>query len=71
MDGLYGNLSSSVGDFATAVYRAQLMGFNAVRMPFRHVAVSTPRFLLLSRRIGTAEFMQTLYFEIQLCKRIM
>lgn len=38
--GLYGNLSTSVGDFATVVYRAQLLGFNAVRLPFRYALAS-------------------------------
>ena len=33
--GLWGGAHTQVGDFATVVYRAQLLGFNAVRLPFR------------------------------------
>jgi hypothetical protein len=33
--GLYTNRSTTHADFATVVYRAQLLGFNAVRLPFR------------------------------------
>ena len=33
--GLYPYRSTLYGDFATAVYRAQLLGFNAVRLPLR------------------------------------
>jgi hypothetical protein len=32
---LWVNRSMGVGDMATVVYRAQLLGFNAVRLPFR------------------------------------
>ena len=35
LGGLYANTSMGVGDFAMLVYRAQLLGFNAVRLPFR------------------------------------
>lgn len=43
VDGLYQNFLnprnfSQVGDFATIVYRQQLLGFNTVRLPFRCVA---------------------------------
>ena len=37
LGGLYVNRSISVGDMAMVVYRAQLLGFNAVRLPFRYV----------------------------------
>ena len=35
LGGLYVNRSIDVGDMAMVVYRAQLLGFNAVRLPFR------------------------------------
>lgn len=35
LGGLWGGAHTQVGDFATVVYRAQLLGFNAVRLPFR------------------------------------
>jgi hypothetical protein len=34
VDGLWGNSTPLVFDFATVVYRQQLLGFNAVRLPF-------------------------------------
>ena len=37
LGGLYVNRSIGVGDMAMVVYRAQLLGFNAVRLPFRYV----------------------------------
>ena len=37
MGGLWAGLSTQQGDFATITYRAQLYGFNAVRIPFRYV----------------------------------
>ena len=36
--GLWAGAHTQVGDFATVVYRAQLLGFNAVRLPFRCAA---------------------------------
>ena len=38
LGGLYVNRSIDVGDMAMVVYRAQLLGFNAVRLPFRFVS---------------------------------
>ena len=43
VNGLYSNYAnprnfSQVGDFATIVYRQQALGFNAVRLPFRHIS---------------------------------
>ena len=38
LGGLYVNRSIDVGDMAMVVYRAQLLGFNAVRLPFRSAA---------------------------------
>lgn len=35
MGGLWAGKTTQQGDFATVVYRAQLYGFNAVRIPFR------------------------------------
>ena len=35
MGGLWAGLTTQQGDFATITYRAQLYGFNAVRIPFR------------------------------------
>ena len=35
LGGLHVNRSIDVGDMAMVVYRAQLLGFNAVRLPFR------------------------------------
>ncbi|KAK9918033.1 hypothetical protein WJX75_000696 [Coccomyxa subellipsoidea] len=42
LSGLYGNRSVDVGDMATVVYRAQLLGFNAVRLPFRFSDLNLP-----------------------------
>lgn len=39
--GLWAGAHTQVGDFATVVYRAQLLGFNAVRLPFRCAAVES------------------------------
>ena len=36
LGGLWSGKTSQQGDFATIVYRAQLYGFNAVRIPFRY-----------------------------------
>ena len=41
VDGLYAGDSSLTADFATVAYRIQLLGFNAIRLPFSFV-VSTP-----------------------------
>lgn len=38
MGGLWSGRNTQQADFATVVYRAQLAGFNAVRLPFRSVA---------------------------------
>jgi len=38
MGGLWTGRNTQEGDFATLVYRAQLYGFNAVRLPFRWAA---------------------------------
>ena len=35
VNGLWNDSTTLGGDFATIVYRAQLLGFNAVRLPFR------------------------------------
>lgn len=35
MGGLWSGRNTQQGDFATVVYRAQLAGFNAIRIPFR------------------------------------
>ena len=35
MNNLWLDNTTLGGDFATVVYRAQLLGFNAVRLPFR------------------------------------
>ena len=35
VSGLWNDSTTLGGDFATIVYRAQLLGFNAVRLPFR------------------------------------
>ena len=35
LGGLHINRTTSTSDFATVAYRAQLLGFNAVRIPFR------------------------------------
>ena len=35
LGGLWNDSTTLGGDFATVVYRAQLLGFNAVRLPFR------------------------------------
>ena len=35
LGGLWAGKTTEQGDFATLVYRAQLYGFNAVRIPFR------------------------------------
>ena len=35
LGGLWAGRTTQQGDFATVVYRAQLYGFNAVRIPFR------------------------------------
>lgn len=35
LGGLWAGKTSQQGDFATITYRAQLYGFNAVRIPFR------------------------------------
>lgn len=45
VDGLYSTYgepkeNSTVGDFYTIVYRQQLLGFNAVRLPFRLCTVT-------------------------------
>ena len=47
VNGLYANYAnprnfSQVGDFATIVYRQQALGFNAVRLPFRHTFQAPP-----------------------------
>ncbi|CAK0782947.1 hypothetical protein CVIRNUC_006142 [Coccomyxa viridis] len=42
LGGLYVNRSISVGDMAMVVYRAQLLGFNAVRLPFRFSDLNLP-----------------------------
>ena len=34
VDGLYVGDSTLTGDFATVAYRIQLLGFNAIRLPF-------------------------------------
>ena len=35
LGGMWSGSTTQQGDFATLVYRAQLYGFNAVRIPFR------------------------------------
>ena len=35
VNGFWNDNTTLGGDFATIVYRAQLLGFNAVRLPFR------------------------------------
>ena len=35
LGGMWSGLTTQQGDFATLVYRAQLYGYNAVRVPFR------------------------------------
>ena len=35
LGGMWSGLTTQQGDFATLVYRAQLYGFNAVRVSFR------------------------------------
>ena len=35
LGGMWAGKTTQQGDFATLVYRAQLYGFNAVRIPFR------------------------------------
>lgn len=42
-DGLYAGDSSLTLDFATVAYRIQLLGFNAIRLPFSFV-VAAPSF---------------------------
>ena len=42
MGGLWAGLNTQQGDFATITYRAQLYGFNAVRIPFRYSIKSPP-----------------------------
>lgn len=42
MGGLWAGKTTQQGDFATAVYRAQLLGFNAVRIPFRFSDLNLP-----------------------------
>ena len=34
LDGLYIGDESLTGDYATVLYRIQLLGFNAIRIPF-------------------------------------
>lgn len=34
VDGLYAGDSTLTGDLATVAYRIQLLGFNAIRLPF-------------------------------------
>ena len=44
LGGLWAGKTTQQGDFATVVYRAQLYGFNAIRIPFRcatHCALSS------------------------------
>ena len=38
LGGLEVNRTTTTSDFATVAYRAQLLGFNAVRLPFRSAA---------------------------------
>ena len=45
MGGLYTNRTTSQSDFATVVYRAQLLGFNAVRLPFRFASCAAQTWL--------------------------
>ncbi len=42
MGGLWAGLNTQQGDFATITYRAQLYGFNAIRIPFRCGLILTP-----------------------------
>ena len=49
LGGLWAGKTTQQGDFATVVYRAQLYGFNAVRIPFR----CSPLRGLLSRGQGS------------------
>ncbi|KAK9833321.1 hypothetical protein WJX81_006148 [Elliptochloris bilobata] len=42
VDGLYAGNFTQVGDFATIVYRLQLLGFNGVRLPFRFADLNLP-----------------------------
>ena len=44
VDGLYAGDSTLTLDMATVAYRIQLLGFNAIRMPFSFLV--TPRFPL-------------------------
>ena len=43
MGGLWAGLTTQQGDFATITYRAQLYGFNAVRIPFRYESLDLSR----------------------------
>lgn len=42
MGGLWAGRTTQQGDFATVAYRAQLLGFNAVRIPFRFSDLNLP-----------------------------
>ncbi len=42
MGGLWAGRTTQQGDFATVTYRAQLLGFNAVRIPFRFSDLNLP-----------------------------
>jgi hypothetical protein len=42
LGGLWAGKTTQQGDFATLVYRAQLYGFNAVRLPFRWECLCWP-----------------------------
>jgi len=37
VDGLYAGTDTLTGDLATVAYRIQLLGFNAIRLPFSFV----------------------------------
>ena len=52
VDGLYAGDSTLTADLATVAYRIQLLGFNAIRMPFSFLV--TPRFLPRSLVESTA-----------------
>ena len=45
VDGLYSDFESLRGDLATVTYRIQLLGFNAVRIPFSFLVRTSDKLL--------------------------
>lgn len=60
VDGLWGGSNAMAGDFATVVYRMQLLGFNAVRIPFsfKDLYTLTPRDYITSCTIPSISAIQ-------------